>query len=211
MIGISAANLALLEIAELIHKMQQIVISEPNPDWAGEYRVIAEDLRALLKQDAGRIDHIGSTAVPGLAAKDVIDLQITVSDLTEPTTITRLTQAGYELRDEIEFDNLVGRSSDDPALQKRYLTEPQGQRPIHIHVRETGRLNQIYALLFRDYLRADATTRSAYAQIKRQLAARFPDNASAYYAIKDPYMDTIYQAACLWRDATSWTPDEDYL
>lgn len=206
MIDIPAAKLV-----EPSRDMQQIVISEPNPGWADEYRAIAKDLRALLNQDALRIDHIGSTAIPGLAAKDVIDLQITVSDLTDTTSITRLTQAGYELRDDIEFDNLVGRPTDDPALQKRYLTEPDGERPIHIHVRETGRLNQIYALLFRDYLRADATTRSAYAQIKRQLAARFPDNASAYYAIKDPYMDTIYQAACLWRDATSWTPDEDYL
>ena len=206
MIDIPAAKLV-----EPSRDMQQIVISEPNPGWADEYRAIAKDLRALLNQDALRIDHIGSTAVPGLAAKDVIDLQITVSDLTDTTSITRLTQAGYELRDDIEFDNLVGRPTDDPALQKRYLTEPEGERPIHIHVRETGRLNQIYALLFRDYLRADATTRSAYAQIKRELAARFPNNASAYYAIKDPYMDTVYQAACLWRDATSWTPDEDYL
>lgn len=202
--------------------MQSIVISDPRPDWAADYRAIANHLRGLFNPrpvsgttptspGVVRIDHIGSTAVTGLAAKDVIDVQITVCELADQTVIERLTQAGYQRRDDIRFDNLVGLASDDPALAKHYLTQPPDRRAAHIHVREQGRLNQIYPLLFRDYLRAEPTTRAAYAKVKRALAARFADDPSAYYAIKDPYMDTVYQAACLWRDAVGWQVDQRYI
>jgi len=66
-------------------------------------------------------------------------------------------------------------------------------------VRKLGRLNQQYPLLFRDYLIADANVRQAYEQVKRELATRFAHDSQAYYAIKEPYMDTLYRAALLWQ------------
>ena len=77
-------------------------------------------------------------------------------------------------------------------------------------MREEGRLNQLYPLLFRDFLRADEPTRLAYEDIKRELARRFADDVEAYYAIKDPYMDTVYRAALMWKEATAWTPDDAF-
>ena len=182
-----------------------------QPRWVAEFQGIARQMRARLPDQVTRIDHIGSTSVVGLAAKDVIDLQLTVTDLTDNSTTATLIELGYQLRADLRFDNLVGLAEDDRELEKHYLAQAPNQREIHIHVREQGRLNQQYPLLFRDYLRADARTRAAYDQVKRELATRFAYDRHAYYAIKDPYMDTIYQAACLWRDANGWQPDNDYL
>jgi len=194
--------------------MNPIQLSEPQAGWAAEFEAIARDLRAHLsrpEEPVTRIDHIGSTAVVGLAAKDVIDIQLTVTKLSNRSAIGPLTKRGYQLRDDIRFDNLVGMPDNDPQLAKHYLTQPPGQRAVHVHVREQGRINQEYPLLFRDFLRADANVRQAYERIKRELAQRFPNDSSAYYAIKDPYMDTIYAAACLWRDATGWQQDQHSL
>jgi GrpB-like predicted nucleotidyltransferase (UPF0157 family) len=144
------------------------------------------------------IDHIGSTAVSGLPAKDIIDIQITVSDLNAPVYFSRLIDAGFKSRADIVADSLVGVDDDSVELAKRYFQQQPGGRKANIHIREAGRLNQQYPLIFRDYLRADSTTRLAYAAIKQQLAERLGNDAEAYYAIKDPYMDSIYQAAKLW-------------
>jgi len=92
------------------------------------------------------------------------------------------------------WDSLVGTADNSHDLEKRYFSKPR----VHVHVRELGRVNQEYALLFRDYLRANPIVKEAYQSIKIELANRFPNDKTAYYAIKDPYMDTVYQAALLW-------------
>jgi GrpB-like predicted nucleotidyltransferase (UPF0157 family) len=78
---------------------------------------------------------------------------------------------------------------------------------IHVHVRQDGRLNQRYALLFRDYLRADATAAAAYGLMKRALAeVAAPDDWDTYYAVKDPACDLIMAGAEQWALRTAWTP-----
>ena len=121
-----------------------------------------------------------------------------------------LDNAGYVRARDVTNDLLVGIDSSSPELRKRFFRENPGQRRANIHVRESGRVNQVYPLLFRDYLRDEGTVRAAYEQIKRELASRFPDDSGAYYAIKDPFMDTIYRAAQLWKDAHGWEPDSDF-
>ena len=71
-------------------------------------------------------------------------------------------------------------------------------------------MNQEYALLFRDYLRAETSVRDAYGAIKKELADRFGDDVDAYYAIKDPHMDTVYHAAKLWAKLEHWKQDDDF-
>ncbi len=106
---------------------------------------------------------------------------------------------------------LTGLDSSSPDLQKKIFRQKPGQRRTHIHIREENRLNQIYPLVFRDYLRFDSLTRLAYAEIKKELASRFADDVEAYYAIKDPYMDTVYQAAQLWAKSRNWQVDNDFI
>ena len=87
-----------------------------------------------------------------------------------------------------------------------YFWAPEGQRRIHLHVRQTGRANQRYALLFRDYLRAAPTTAAAYGQIKEALARLHPEDEGAYYDVKDPVCDFIADAAERWAAATGYVP-----
>lgn len=185
--------------------MARIDIVEPSRGWPLEYASIEQRLRAALGGLALRIDHIGSTAVPDLPAKDVIDIQVTVKDLADPGIVAKLSGAGFVHKPDIDSDNLVGVEAGSRDLKKLYFQDKPDTRPAHIHVREDGRQNQQYPLLFRDFLIADNMVRSAYALVKQELAARFPDDATAYYAIKDPYMDTIYRAACLWGREVGWS------
>lgn len=80
------------------------------------------------------------------------------------------------------------------------------RQAVHVHVREAGRANQRYALLFRDYLRADARAADAYAAVKRALATAAPDDFDTYYAVKDPACDLIIAGAEQWAERTDWTP-----
>jgi GrpB-like predicted nucleotidyltransferase (UPF0157 family) len=75
-------------------------------------------------------------------------------------------------------------------------------------MREEGRLNQRYALLFRDYLRASPTVRVAYGIIKERLATVFPESIDGYLYIKDPVMDLMFAAAESWASTCRWTPDD---
>lgn len=186
--------------------MTAIVIVPYDPGWPAAFEKLAGALRACAGSDALRIDHIGSTAVPGLTAKDIIDVQITVPSLTSGI-VEHLEKARFRYRRDITHDLLVGVAPNDPALEKRFFQERPGERRANIHVRVLGRTNQRYPLLFRDYLRASPEIRAAYQQIKEALAGRVADDGDGYYAIKDPVMDIIYRAAELWAERTGWQPD----
>lgn len=188
-----------------------IEIVDANPNWRNEFIEAAQRIRTITGDAALRIDHIGSTSVPNLAAKDVIDIQITVESLEHQTVIDLLVSDGYRHIERIGHDLLVGFTSDSPELKKFFMREPSGSRITNIHIRESGRVNQIYPLLFRDYLRANPNVRDAYGEIKLQLAKRFTDDIDSYYDIKDPYMDTVYYGAKSWAELIGWRPDDDYV
>ncbi len=136
-----------------------IVIAPYNPQWALEFQRLGTLLRSALGDLALRIDHIGSTAVPGLSAKDVIDMQITVATLDTRTLVAAISTLGYRFWDDITGDHLPPGRTDAPSeWSKLYFSAPAGQRRTNLHVRQAGRANQRYALLFRDYLRADQRT-----------------------------------------------------
>jgi GrpB-like predicted nucleotidyltransferase (UPF0157 family) len=185
-----------------------IVIVPYAPRWPGEFRQLGATLRRALGGLALRIDHIGSTAVPGLAAKDIIDIQVTVKRLVPAAPVAdALVPVGYTIRPDIVRDHQPrgdSRAADEWA--KLYFAPPAGQRPTHLHVRAEGRANQRYPLLFRDYLRSCAEATAAYAEVKRQLARRFADDIEAYYDLKDPVCDIIIAAAESWAREVGWNP-----
>lgn len=173
-------------------------ISEYQPRWPEEYAAIQQHLTALLGPTALRIDHIGSTSVPGLAAKDIIDVQVTVADLDDPRLHSALAAGGYRYYPDNTTDHVPAGAPDDPReWAKRYYREPEGQRLVHIHIRAPGRHNQRYALLFRDYLRAHPAEAAHYATFKRRLAA-LDIETGVYAEIKDPVCDLILTAATHW-------------
>ncbi len=175
--------------------------------WPDEFRRVAAPLRAALGALALRIDHIGSTAVPGLAAKDVIDVQVTVATLDAPAISSALAPLGYTLREGITGDHVPPGYDDRPEeWSKLFFRAPAGQRRTNLHVRQVGRANQRYALLFRDYLRAEPGAAGAYARIKEALARLHPQDIEAYYDVKDPVCDIIMAAAERWAVQTRHTP-----
>jgi GrpB-like predicted nucleotidyltransferase (UPF0157 family) len=188
-----------------------VVVEDDRPHWAAEFTCLARRIRALVGPAAIRIDHIGSTAVPGLGAKDVIDLQITVGDLDHVDAVANPLRAAGFRQDEVFGDDVFrGKGATDLELRKVFLREPEGERRAHIHVREIGRFNQRYALLVRDYLRAAEDARAAYEQLKREAARIFPDSIDGYLQLKDPVFHLLYAAASLWAEKAGWRPGEDY-
>lgn len=170
-----------------------VEIHDYDPLWMGEFQHIGSSLREALGSVACRIDHIGSTSVIGLAAKPIIDIQVSVRSL-EPINLYRpqLEASGYRWR------------KDNPEKTKRYFREAAGQRRVHIHVRKLGSWHEQYALLFRDYLRLHTQDQHAYEAVKRELAARYPHDRYTYTNAKSDIFWEIMRRADRWAAETGW-------
>jgi GrpB-like predicted nucleotidyltransferase (UPF0157 family) len=177
-----------------------------------EFRAIGAPLRTTLGDLALRIDHIGSTSVPGVAAKDVIDIQVTVAALDAETLARALAPLGYALKPEITRDHLPpGRENVPGEWRKLFFSPPQGQRRTNLHIRQANRANQRFALLCRDFLRIDSQARGGYERVKLALARLHPDDVEAYYDVKDPVFDIILAGAEHWATATGYMPGSSDL
>lgn len=172
-----------------------------DPGWPARFEALRAVIDATVGPDALRIDHIGSTSIPGLAAKDVIDIQVTVASLAVADTWPDAL-GPFRRRSHVE-DHVPSAASPGTGWQKRYWrsTEPAA----HLHVREAGRANHRYALLFRDYLRLHGDAAEAYARAKLALAASC-DDTSVYAEAKDHVCDLIAQAAEAWAAQNQWHP-----
>ena len=186
--------------------MPRIEIAPYSPAWPREFQRLAGKIRAALGDQALRIDHIGSTSVPGLDAKDRIDIQVTVASLDEANP---LGAAGFEeffAHPDGHHDHRPpGADGPDEDWTKRLFNTPGTERQANVHVRAANRANQRYALLFRDYLRAHPAAVEAYAELKRRLAAELR-NVGVYADVKDPACDLIIVAAEDWAEAIGWEP-----
>ncbi len=181
-----------------------IEIMRYNPQWPVEFEQIKRVISGALGEQALRIDHIGSTSVPGLAAKDIIDVQVSVGSFDQ-RLVENLRSIGYVYLEHITSDhNPPGASGPESDWEKRLFNAPPGQRPVNLHVRIEGRANQRYALLFRDYLRSHPMAADAYAEVKRQLAHYHAEDRAAYTLIKDPVCDVIMAAAEDWAKAAGY-------
>jgi GrpB-like predicted nucleotidyltransferase (UPF0157 family) len=182
----------------------RIEIVPYRASWPEEFRILGHRIRQAVGNAALAIHHIGSTSVPGLDAKDVLDIQVTVENLQVPL-VDALEGIGFRYREGVQRDHCPpGMVLPETELEKRFYK--MFERPVQLHVRVQGRFNQRYALLCRDYLRTHPMAASAYAEIKRQLARYFPDNQDAYYDIKDPAFDIIMSGAFEWAEHTHWQP-----
>jgi GrpB-like predicted nucleotidyltransferase (UPF0157 family) len=205
MFNILPNGIEVLAVEAVYHAKWSVEIVPYQNSWPAEFQAIAKTLRQGLGDLALRIDHIGSTSVPGLAAKDIIDLQITVAELDQPLR-SAMEGIGYSLREGISRDHRPAQANGpETHWEKWYFNPPEGQRRTHIHVRVQDRHNQRYPLLFRDYLRSHLTTAESYAELKRRLAQNLADSLT-YPDVKDPAVDLIFLAAEEWALVTHWQP-----
>ncbi len=183
--------------------MDEIVIVDYNPDWPRLFEQEANRLRDLfadalfddvtLKGETvnplriKRIEHVGSTAVPGLAAKPIIDIFVVVNSLrvAQSTLVLPLATLGYA----------AGSTHVDPhRLIFVKGLPPNGPRTHHLHLVKANELLQRH-LIFRDYLRQHPETAATYAQFKRDLALRYVGNRAAYTEGKTEYIESVLQQA----------------
>ncbi len=173
------------------------VIAEPDPSWA----VQGERLLARIRRVAGerliRSDHHGSTSVPGLPAKDVIDVQLVVEDLDTATALAgELAEAGLVRlpdrwwdvdRDGVQHDKAIAANA-DPG------------RPVNCHIRPVTSPTWRDALLLRDWLRAHPEGVAEYAALKRELAAQPHESVDEYATRKTPWVNAALARADEWAD-----------
>jgi GrpB-like predicted nucleotidyltransferase (UPF0157 family) len=155
-----------------------------------------------------RADHIGSTAIPGMAAKAVFDLQVSVADLGEAADVFNapLAERGFVQRPFFQDHIPAGHPEPPERWSKRlWIRHDPSRDAVNLHVRVLGAPNERLALLFRDWFRAHPLAVPAYAQFKSLLGAALPD-LRTYAGIKDPVVDVVIVAAEEWALATGWKP-----
>lgn len=182
---------------------EKLQLVETDPAWAHRFEHHAARLRRVMGPSAVRIDHVGSTAVPGLIAKDVIDIQVTVVTLHIVDAFAEsLGDAGYFGK--VVHDSVKPEFPDPEQWEKRFYGYADPGNIAHIHFRPIESPGQRFALLFRDWLRSDVQARAEYAHAKHALAAKF-DSAGDYAAAKEPWFDNeAWSRANRWAEATGW-------
>jgi dephospho-CoA kinase len=177
-----------------------------DEQWPRDARQLIARLKLAAGDKALRIDHIGSTAVPGLAAKDVIDLQLTVATLDDADALAEpLGRAGFPVLPAFTRDTPKATDPDPEHWRKRTHAGADPGRWANLHLRAVGSPGWRYALLFPAWLRADDAARAEYEAMKRETATRFADIPS-YGSGKDPWFDQADARAEAWAADTGWAP-----
>jgi GrpB-like predicted nucleotidyltransferase (UPF0157 family) len=168
---------------------QAIVVADYDPAWPERFRREEARIRAALGQAALAVEHIGSTSVPGLAAKPIVDILLVVEDSgDEATYLPQLEGAGYVLRvREPDFD------------EHRMFQTPE--KDVHVHVYSEGSPEIGRYLLLRDRLREDEGDRALYARTKRELAEREWPSVNHYAEAKTRVIEGIIARAAAARSA----------
>lgn len=177
---------------------REIIVVLYDPQWKVLFQQIALPIREALGGIAKRIDHVGSTSIEGIAAKPVIDIQISVDDFEPFAPIqTALERLNYQWR------------SENVDKSKRYFREIDGARQqVHIHVRRYGSWSEQMSLLFRDYLRTHPDDRNRYGNLKIELAKKFRHDRAAYIQGKDALIWQILRRAHDWTWYEGWVAGE---
>lgn len=189
-------------------RSDRLTVVEPQPEWPAQGQRVVAKLAAALRpiHTHLEVEHIGSTSVPGLIAKPVLDVQIGVNDLAETDSAEfgqAMRAAGYvlsegNLRDEPK------PGTDPDAWGKRFYGGCDPAIVVHVHIREIGSPGWRFALLFRDWLRSNPVERESYAAEKLRLRDLDP-TTEAYTRAKEPWFDEAWNRANAWAETSGWT------
>ena len=166
--------------------MREVVVVPYDEKWPEMFNVESFLIKALLGDVAKNIHHIGSTSVPGLSAKPVIDILLEVSDIKELDQCTpAMVNAGYSARGE---NGITGR---------RYFIKGGDQRSHQVHAFSVGDIQILRHLAFRDYLRKNREAARDYAEIKRAAVLLYKNDAQRYSAFKTDFIEHHLQLALI--------------
>ena len=162
-----------------------------DPKWRDAFVEEAKEITAVLGDPIAAIHHIGSTAIPNIYAKPIIDVLVEVSDLAQVDDRNAAMETlGYEAMGEF---GIAGR---------RYFRKhnAMGVRTHHVHIFEQGSPERDRHLAFRDYMIAHPDAAQQYSQLKRSLAAKYPEDRESYMDGKDSFIREQERKALEWRD-----------
>ena len=163
-------------------KRGQVIVVPYDPRWPGLFEEAASQLRALLGSTILDVHHVGSTAVPGLCAKPILDILVSVRDFdVARQLVPRLAELGYEFR------------PDEEIPDRHYFRRPPGGeiRMYHLSLAESDSRYHRLTIGFRDALRRDPQLAAAYARLKLDLAKRFPLDRPAYIEGKSQFVRDV--------------------
>jgi GrpB-like predicted nucleotidyltransferase (UPF0157 family) len=162
-------------------RTRSFAIRDYDPTWVSRFGSEAARIRDALGDHAVRVEHVGSTSVPGLAAKPTVDIQVSVSSMAPRSDYT---------------DPLVGlgyRWALDPWSDEHesFSRDEDGERSFHVHVCSTGSEWERRHIAFRDRLRGNPDDAAAYERLKRELAERHPRDTYSYAETKTEFIQAI--------------------
>lgn len=166
--------------------MSELRVIEYQDTWPSQYEQVAAEIRPAIAVRGVVLEHVGSTAVPGLCAKPVLDIVLGVADLCEvEAKIPALAQIGFIYRPEYERK----------LPSRRYFVRAEGQLPrAHLHSVILGGTIWLQHLRFRDALREDRELMQSYAALKKHLALVHAHEKAAYTEAKAPFIEQVLAA-----------------
>lgn len=190
-----------LRTGEPAPRPRQPVLVPSDPTWAEQAARVCARIAAVAEHRAQRVDHIGSTAVPGLDAQDVLDVQVVVGN---PEIAQQLASALAGVGLVWRGGDRSDEAADGTAWDKELATSADPGRHVDCHVRSVDSPVWREAMLLRDWLRADAEARNDYAELKRTLAAQQSEDPGAYDRTKAALLHAAQQRAEGWARASGW-------
>jgi len=171
--------------------MKKVCVVDYKPSWLSNFEAEQKTLQHTFLDQAISINHIGSTSIPNLAAKPVIDILIEAKDINNVDELNNTLEAlGYQAKGEFGM----------PGRRFFIKNDASGERSYQIHVFETGNKELHRHLTFRDYMRAHPEEAVVYGNLKKELAKEFPHDIHAYCCGKDAYIKGIDKKAAEWQD-----------
>jgi GrpB-like predicted nucleotidyltransferase (UPF0157 family) len=169
---------------------REIKVVPYDTRWSDRFRKEADELAAIFGEEAVAIHHIGSTAIPGIYAKPIIDILVEVQDIERVDAFNReMAKRGYLPKGEF---GIRGR--------RFFIKGTEESRTHHIHVFQTGDPEFERHLNFRDYLRAHPEEARAYSRLKKELARKFPHDIDSYMAGKNDLTKELERRAKAWKN-----------
>ena len=169
---------------------KHVIVAPPDPAWPDAFDAASREIVGAMGANLLAVHHIGSTAIPGIWAKPVIDLLPVVRDLARVEEhVAAMRALGYEAMGEF---GIPGR---------RYFRRegPNGLRTQNVHAFEHGSQHVARHLAFRDFMRAHPDVARQYSDLKRQLAERYPHDIEGYMDGKDAFIKQMEARALGWR------------
>ena len=157
-----------------------IIIEDYDPHWPGQFETLRARISPVLGPLAAAVEHVGSTAIPGLAAKPIIDMDVLLRSAADlPAAITRLATLGYQHRGDL---GVPGREAFRP---------PPHDLPHHLYVCVPECLEYARHITFRNHLRMHPEDARAYEGLKRDLAVEFREDREAYNQAKTEFVEAV--------------------